>query len=71
MTNEFTEVLLRHTLAQQLRDAALASEEISDAFGWKTSGTISTWCAKTSEGCSDLGFSGDHMFFVPTLTHSY
>lgn len=41
--------MLRHTLAQQLRDAGMTSEEIADAFGWKTSNTVSTWYAKTSE----------------------
>ncbi|MGI0047430.1 MAG: hypothetical protein ACREBB_09640 [Nitrosotalea sp.] len=41
--------MLRHTLAQQLRDAGLTNEEIADAFGWKTAGTVSTWYAKTSE----------------------
>ena len=41
--------MLRHTLAQQLKDAGLTSEEIADAFGWKTSNIVSTWYAKTSE----------------------
>jgi integrase len=41
--------MLRHTLAQQLRDAGLTSEEIADSFGWKTPHIVSTWYAKTSE----------------------
>ena len=41
--------ILRHTLAQQLKDAGLTSEEIADGFGWKTSYIVSTWYAKTSE----------------------
>lgn len=41
--------ILRHTLAQQLKDAGLTSEEIAEGFGWKTSYIVSTWYAKTSE----------------------
>lgn len=41
--------LMRHTLAQQMKDAGLTNEEIADSFGWKTSQIVSTWYTKTSE----------------------
>jgi hypothetical protein len=41
--------LMRHTLAQQMKDAGLTNEEIADSFGWRTSQIVSTWYTKTSE----------------------
>jgi hypothetical protein len=41
--------LMRHTLAQQMKDGGMTNEEIADAFGWRTPAIVGTWYCKTSE----------------------
>lgn len=41
--------LMRHILAQQMKDAGMTNEEIADAFGWRTPEIVGTWYTKTSE----------------------
>jgi hypothetical protein len=41
--------IMRHTLAQQMKEAGFTNEEIADSFGWRTSGIVGTWYTKTSE----------------------
>ena len=39
--------LMRHTLAQQMKDGGMTNEEIADAFGWRTPAIVGTWYCKT------------------------
>ncbi|MDE1831604.1 MAG: hypothetical protein KGI02_04440 [Thaumarchaeota archaeon] len=41
--------LMRHTLAQQMKDGGMTNEEIADAFGWRTPEIVGTLYCKTSE----------------------
>lgn len=41
--------IMRHTLAQQMKEAGLTNEEIADSFGWRTPYIVGTWYTKTSE----------------------
>jgi DNA-binding transcriptional regulator YhcF (GntR family) len=41
--------ILRHTMAQQMKDAGFTHEEIADSVGWRTPEIVSTWYTKTSE----------------------
>lgn len=41
--------ILRHTLAQQMRNADLTNDEIAEMFGWRTSSIVGTWYTKMSE----------------------
>jgi hypothetical protein len=41
--------MMRHILAQQMKDAGMTNEEIADAFGWRTPEIVGTWYSKTSE----------------------
>lgn len=41
--------LMRHTLAQQMKDGGMTNEEIADAFGWRTPAIVATWYCKTSD----------------------
>lgn len=41
--------VMRHTLAQQMKEAGLTNEEIADSFGWRTPYIVGTWYTKTSE----------------------
>ena len=41
--------LMRHTLAQQMKDSGMTNEEIADAFGWRSPEIVGTWYSKTSE----------------------
>ncbi|TSA16667.1 MAG: hypothetical protein D4R72_06380 [Nitrosopumilales archaeon] len=41
--------LMRHTLAQQMKESGMTNEEIADTFGWRTSHIVGTWYTKTSE----------------------
>lgn len=41
--------ILRHTLAQQMKEAGFTNEEIADSFGWRTPEIVGTWYTKTSE----------------------
>ncbi|MEO9307159.1 MAG: hypothetical protein ABI342_02465 [Nitrososphaera sp.] len=41
--------LMRHTLAQQMKDGGMTNEEIADSFGWRTPAIVGTWYCKTSE----------------------
>jgi DNA-binding transcriptional regulator YhcF (GntR family) len=41
--------LMRHILAQQMRDAGLTNDEIADSFGWRSPDIVGTWYTKTSE----------------------
>jgi len=41
--------MMRHILAQQLKDAGMTNEEIADAFGWRTPEIVGIWYTKTSE----------------------
>lgn len=41
--------LMRHTLAQHMKEAGLTNEEIAESFGWRTSDIVGIWYTKTSE----------------------
>lgn len=41
--------ILRHTLAQQMKESGFTNEEIADSFGWRSPEIVGTWYTKTSE----------------------
>jgi hypothetical protein len=41
--------LMRHILAQHMKEAGFTNEEIAESFGWRTSSIVGTWYTKTSE----------------------
>lgn len=41
--------VMRHTLAQQMKDAGLTNEDIAEMFGWRTPQIVGTWYTKISE----------------------
>lgn len=41
--------MMRHTLAQQMRNGGLTNEEIAEMFGWRTSSIVGIWYTKISE----------------------
>lgn len=53
LTKDYCEIMpdhmMRHTFAQQCKNAGMTAEEIAEAGGWKTAGIVSTWYSKTSD----------------------
>ncbi|MGH2613589.1 MAG: hypothetical protein ACRDFB_11155, partial [Rhabdochlamydiaceae bacterium] len=41
--------LMRHTLAQHMKDGGMTNEEIAESFGWRTADIVGIWYTKTSE----------------------
>lgn len=56
--------ILRHTLAQHMKNAGLTDEEIAEMFGWRTPSIVGTWYTmipeekrkKIGKKCSDVIF---------------
>ena len=56
--------LMRHVLAQHMKEASFTNEEIAESFGWRTSDIVGTWYTKTSEKKrKELGRRGSKVIF--------